>query len=83
MNSTETSMVFLPFNESDIDNNTIILRNWTSQALIGCSSWTKPNHFLFQLANSVLLIGLLAPDGKRGVLFMHGFFVFGKTLNIS
>jgi hypothetical protein len=83
MNSTETNMVFLPFNESDIDSNTIILRNWTSQVLIGCFSWIKPNHFLFQVANSVLLIGLLAPDGKRGVLFMHGFFVLGKTLNIS
>lgn len=48
--------------------------------MIGCFSWSQPNHYLFQLANSLLLIGLFAPDGKRGILFLHGFFVLGFLL---
>ncbi|CAC5409873.1 BVES [Mytilus coruscus] len=66
-------------NISHIDNRTVIFRNWTNP-VIGCFTWTSPNHFLFQLANCVLLIALFAPDGKKGILFMHGFFVLGFLL---
>lgn len=65
-------------NISQIDNRTVIFRNWTNP-VIGCFTWTSPNHFLFQLANCVLLIALFAPDGKKGILFMHGFFVLGNS----
>lgn len=63
----------------DFVNESYLNSNWTD-VVIGCFTWTTNNHFLFQLANCVVLIGLLAPAGKHGVLFMHSSFVIGFLL---
>ncbi|KAL5009895.1 hypothetical protein ScPMuIL_012200 [Solemya velum] len=57
-------------------NGSSIITNWTDTT-IGCSNWEPSNHILFQLANAVITIGLLAPNGKHGILFLHSTFVLG------
>ena len=60
-------------------NNSMISTNWTED-LPGCSLWKEPNHVLFQVANGVLLLGLLSPEcWKHGVLFLHTSFVIGES----
>lgn len=49
-------------------------------SVAGCSSWQPANHVLFQLANAALGIGLMAPDGTYGVLFLHSTFLLGFLL---
>lgn len=49
-------------------------------SVAGCSSWQPVNHVLFQLANAALGIGLMAPDGTYGVLFLHSTFLLGFLL---
>ena len=39
--------------------------------------WTAPQHYLFQMANGVLLGAVACPGGKHGTLFMHSCFVLG------
>ncbi|GAB1605245.1 popeye domain-containing protein 3 isoform X1 [Argonauta hians] len=46
----------------------------------GCTSWQPVNHILFHLANAALGIGLMAPDGTYGVLFLHSTFLLGFLL---
>ncbi|XP_014767794.1 popeye domain-containing protein 3 isoform X1 [Octopus bimaculoides] len=49
-------------------------------SVTGCTSWKPINHILFQLANAALCIGLMAPDGTYGVLFLHSTFLLGFLL---
>ncbi|XP_062589590.1 popeye domain-containing protein 3-like [Saccostrea cucullata] len=50
-----------------------------SQSEDGCH-WVVPQHYLFQMANSVLLGALASPASKHGTLFMHSCFVLGFLL---
>ena len=59
-------------------NNSLISTNWTDD-VPGCSIWKEPNHALFQVANAVLLLGLMSPEcWRHGVLFLHSTFVIGE-----
>lgn len=60
-------------------NDSLISTNWTQMAL-GCLKWKPPNHTLFQVANSLLFIGLLSPNIKHGVLCLHTAFTFSFLL---
>ncbi|KAK3096924.1 hypothetical protein FSP39_004807 [Pinctada imbricata] len=51
-----------------------------TKTVIGCPLWESPHHFLFQVANGVLLIALFSSSGRHGVLFMHTTFVLGFLL---
>ena len=61
-------------------NGTTTFESYSSFTVAGCSSWQPVNHILFQLANAALGIGLMAPDGTYGVLFLHSTFLLGKWL---
>ena len=43
----------------------------------GCR-WTPPNHALFQMAHTALLIAFMAPSTIRGMVFFHGTLVLGE-----
>lgn len=49
----------------------------TSQLPVTCH-WVSPQHYLFQVANGVLLGALTCPAGKHGTLIMHSCFILGK-----
>ena len=64
-------------------NSSVISTNWTED-VPGCSLWKEPNHALFQVANAVLLLGLMSPEcWKHGVLFLHSTFVIGELFHSS
>lgn len=46
----------------------------------GCrGNWETPNHLLFQVGHAALLIGLMAPHGRRGLLVFHAILLIGKS----
>ncbi|XP_052710072.1 popeye domain-containing protein 3-like [Crassostrea angulata] len=51
-----------------------------STELLSTCQWIPPQHYLFQMANGVLLGAVACPGGKHGVLFMHSCFVLGFLL---
>ncbi|XP_048768781.1 popeye domain-containing protein 3-like [Ostrea edulis] len=51
----------------------------TSQLPVTCH-WVSPQHYLFQVANGVLLGALTCPAGKHGTLIMHSCFILGFLL---
>lgn len=53
-----------------------------STELLSTCQWIPPQHYLFQMANGVLLGAVACPGGKHGVLFMHSCFVLGIQLSI-
>ncbi|XP_050392343.1 popeye domain-containing protein 3 isoform X1 [Patella vulgata] len=55
------------------------LNVWMEQ-VVGCFTWAPTNHILFQIGNSALGIGLLAPDTTYGLLSLHGLFTLGFLL---
>ena len=76
MNATLT--LFNGVHDAVFPNDSLISTNWT-QEVPGCSVWKKPNHVLFQVANGIVLLGLLAPEClKHGILFLHSTFVIGN-----
>lgn len=60
-------------------NDSLISNNWSALTL-GCLTWKPPNHTLFQVANAVLFLGLMSPNFKQGVLFLHTAFVLSFLL---
>ncbi|ELT88986.1 hypothetical protein CAPTEDRAFT_168328 [Capitella teleta] len=47
----------------------------------GCrGNWETPNHLLFQVGHAALLIGLMAPHGRRGLLVFHAILLIGFLL---
>ncbi|OWF52517.1 popeye domain-containing protein 3-like [Mizuhopecten yessoensis] len=75
-NTTKSNLLIF---DAILPNASVFLGNIT-ETVIGCFSWSSSNHFLFQVANVVILIGLCSPDRKNGVLFMHSSFVLGFLL---
>lgn len=53
-----------------------------STELLSTCQWIPPQHYLFQMANGVLLGAVACPGGKHGVLFMHSCFVLGIQLSM-
>ncbi len=49
----------------------------SAQEGAGCS-WTPPNHVLYQMAHTALLVAFLAPSTMRGTVFFHGTLVLGE-----
>lgn len=45
-----------------------------------CKSFRDYEHWLFQLANAIFLIGYLVPTTKYCILFMHACLIFGKKV---
>ena len=44
----------------------------------GCATqWASSNHMLFQIGHAVLLVGLMAPHGRKGLLVLHAILVIG------
>ena len=81
MNATQNS--FSDIQDAIFPNDSLISTNWTDE-VPGCSAWKKPNHVLFQVANGILLLGLLAPEcWKHGVLFLHSTFAICEYLYLS
>ena len=81
MNATQSA--FNDVQDAVFPNDSLISTNWTDD-VPGCSIWKKPNHVLFQVANGILLLGLLSPEcWKHGVLFLHSTFAIGRCLNVE
>ena len=40
--------------------------------------WEQPNHMLFQLAHTAVLLSFLAPNTTYGLLFLHSMLVVGR-----
>ncbi|XP_076373990.1 popeye domain-containing protein 3-like isoform X2 [Tachypleus tridentatus] len=66
-------------NESNLHEGTSLFANETELevGLLPCSSWQRPQHILFQLANTCFCVSYLAPNTRRGILFMHLLLIFG------
>ncbi|KAK2715003.1 popeye domain-containing protein 3-like [Artemia franciscana] len=48
--------------------------------LLPCPYWRESQHILFQLANGCFFFSSLAPNSKKGILFLHTFFIAGFFL---
>ncbi|XP_064617533.1 popeye domain-containing protein 3-like isoform X3 [Liolophura sinensis] len=57
--------------------------NYTLAALTplkSCVTFLPANHIIYHLANLAICVGLFAPSGTYGVLFLHTLFMFGFLL---
>ncbi|XP_061171297.1 popeye domain-containing protein 3-like [Saccostrea echinata] len=63
-----------------IGNVTLVSTVLNSSKSEDSCHWMVPQHYLFQMANGVLLGALASPASKHGTLFMHSCFVLGFLL---